>query len=215
MAEERRTFQRLRLAKPILATMNGESALILDIGIAGALIEHYGDAAPGNKFRLVFRWKGHDVELVAEIARTTVVRHPGGEHKTVMSHTGVHFVEAIGNSRAHVQDLMATFVGRVIDAQKANAAGDTHDASATILSDLGGARRARSHGYITCLLKEGKWWRMPSASPKQPPGEGFTVAAHEDEEELDTLCRTYETLDEEGRRLIRLVAELSVLSASS
>ncbi|HWW59982.1 MAG TPA: hypothetical protein VN181_01315 [Thermoanaerobaculia bacterium] len=210
MAEERRTFQRLRLAKPILATMNGENALILDIGLTGALVEHYGDATPGNKFPLSFRWKGHDVELVAEIARTTIVVHPGGDHKAVMSHTGVHFVDAVGDARAHVQDLMATFVTRVIDAQKANAAGDTHDASATILSELGGARRARSHGYVTCLLKEGKWWRMPVASPKQPAGDGFTVAAHEDEEELDMLCRTYETLDAEGRRLIRLVAELSV-----
>ena len=41
----------------------------------------------------------------------------------------------------------------------------------------------------------------------------FTVAAHEDEDELESLCRTYEIADEDGRKLIRLVAELSVLSA--
>ena len=40
VANDRREFQRLRLAKPILALMDGQSALILDIGIAGAYIEH-------------------------------------------------------------------------------------------------------------------------------------------------------------------------------
>ena len=48
-------------------------------------------------------------------------------------------------------------------------------------------------------------------SPLQPE-DGFTVASWEDEAELETLCRTYETSDDEGRQLIRLVAELSVNS---
>ena len=51
---------------------------------------------------------------------------------------------------------------------------------------------------------------MQTDTPQQPT-DGFTVAAYEDEEELETLCRTYEQADEEGRSLIRLVAELSVL----
>ena len=47
---DRRNFQRLKLAKPILATLAGHSALILDIGMSGAFIEHYGTVAPGNRF---------------------------------------------------------------------------------------------------------------------------------------------------------------------
>jgi hypothetical protein len=45
-------------------------------------------------------------------------------------------------------------------------------------------------------------------SPEQP-NNGFTVAAYEDDEELESLCQAYEIADEEGRRLIQLVAELS------
>ena len=48
----------------------------------------------------------------------------------------------------------------------------------------------------------------PSDLPTQPLN-GFTVAAYEDEQELQALCRAWEVADSEGRRLIRLVAELS------
>ncbi len=37
------------------------------------------------------------------------------------------------------------------------------------------------------------------------------MPAHEDDDEMETLCRAYEHADEEGRNLIRLVSELSVL----
>jgi len=73
-------------------------------------------------------------------------------------------------------------------------------------------RRMRTRGYIAYHLKKGAWWRIPTDSALQPP-DGFTVAAYEDEEELAQLCETYESASDEGRRLIRLVAELSVLSA--
>ena len=76
------------------------------------------------------------------------------------------------------------------------------------LAQLGGARRARSAGWMSYRWVDGAWLVAPSSSVLQP-NDGFTVAAYEDETELGTLCETYEAADEEGRRLIRLVAELS------
>ena len=78
------------------------------------------------------------------------------------------------------------------------------------LAQMGEAHRSRSRGFISFRLKGDSWWRVPTDSPNQPP-DGFTVASYEDDEELETLCHTYEQADEEGRRLIRLVAELSVV----
>lgn len=212
MTHDRREFQRLRLAKPILAMMGSDNALILDIGIAGAFLEHYGTTEPGKTFDLSFRWQGEDVKFVCEIVRTAVVREPGGDGKSAVSHSGVHFIEAVGDATQRLEDLMATYVGRVLAAQRANAAGDpTLASSATVLAGLGGARRKRTKGFVSYRLKGGSWWRVPTDSPRQPE-DGFTVAAWEDESELETLCRTYAATDEEGRRLIRLVAELSVRS---
>lgn len=212
-SDERRTFQRLRLSKPILATVNlaaaGQTnALVLDIGMTGALIEHYGVPQHEDRFNLTFRWQGEDIEFLCEVVRTTVNRAPGGDGKSTVSHTGVKFLKAVGNSSERLQDLMATFVGRVLAAQKANAAGDHRDTAPTILEQIGAARRARARGYVTYRLKGDSWWRIPTVSSAQPE-DGFTVASHEDEEEVEALCRTYAEADEEGRDLIRLVAELS------
>jgi len=213
--DDRREFQRLKLAKPILATMDSANALILDIGMAGALLEHYGVTEPGRQFQLTFRWQGEDVTFACEVVRTSVVRQPAGDGKSKLSHTGVHFAKPVGEAATLLQDLIGTFVGRILAAQRSNAAGeDNHAKSAAILSSLGEARRKRTHGYVSYRLRDSMWWRVPTDSPVQPE-DGFTVAAWEDEAELETLCRTYEESDEEGRQLIRLVAELSVTSSSS
>jgi len=187
-----------------------DNALILDIGMAGALLEHYGTVQTGDRFRLTFRWQGEPIEFECEVVRTTVVRDPGGNGIQPVSHSGVHFVAPVGDAEGRLEELMASFVRRILDAQRANAAGEEgHATSAVILESLGGARRKRTRGFMSYRLRDGKWWRVPSDSPRQPE-EGFTVAAWEDEAELDLLCRTYEDADGEGRQLIRLLAELSV-----
>jgi hypothetical protein len=207
---DRREFQRLRLAKPILGTMDGGSVLILDVGVGGAFIEHYGPTEPGRRFHLSFRWHGDDVTFLCEVARTTVVRSVAGDGRSVLSHTGVRFLEGIGEASGRLQDMMATFVGRVLAGQRANARG-TRSAESISLAEIGGARRSRARGYATYRFDGETWTREITTSPVQPP-DGFTVAAFEDEEELQTLCLAYETADEQGRNLIRLVAELSAMS---
>jgi len=213
MTGERREYQRLRLAKPILGQIDDQSALILDIGIAGAYLEHYGTASPGDRFRVLFRWHGEEIEYLSEVARSTIIRKPGGDGVSMVSHTGVRFLEPVGRSEERLQDLMATFVGRILAAQRANASGQRGESSEgeMILARMGEARRLRTRSWITYRMKGESWWRFPTDSPDQPP-DGFTVAASEDDEELETLCRAYETADEEGRNLIRLVAELSSMS---
>lgn len=203
---DRRQFQRLSLAKPILALLDGQNALILDIGISGAFVEHYGEPKPGVQSMLQFRWKGTDIEFVCQVAHTTVVRTT---KSSPVSHSGLKFVKATGDAEARLNDMMATFVGKILAAQKANA-GATQPTESIALIDLGGARRSRSRGYLTFHWQDqtAEWSRELTDTPDQP-SDGFTVAAYEDDQELQSLCETWETADEEGRRLIRLVAELS------
>ena len=210
MAVDRREFQRLRLAKPILCLLDGQNALMLDIGVDGVFVEHYGTFVPRERFRLLFRWKAEDVEFLCQVRRTAVVR---GSGDSAVSHTGARFVEAFGESEERLQDMMATFVGQVLAAQKINASGDAGSNSETMLVQLGAARRSRARGYLLYRYANGKWYCEPTDSAQQPAF-GFTVAAYEDEEELETLCRAWEIADDEGRRLIRLVAELSARSVA-
>ncbi|HEX2836290.1 MAG TPA: PilZ domain-containing protein [Thermoanaerobaculia bacterium] len=207
---DRREFQRLKLSKPILGTLGSANALVLDIGIAGAFVEHYGTAVPGDRITLTFRWQGEDVAFECEVVRSNVVKTPAGDGESVLSQSGLRFHKPIGDSADKLQELIASFVGRILAAQKANAAGEGGGRSAgeTILATIGQARRSRSHGYLSYRFKDNHWWRIPTESAVQPI-DGFTVGTHEDEEEIETLCRAYEAADDEGKRLIRLVAELS------
>jgi len=206
-ANDRRIFQRLRLARPILGTFDGQNALILDLGFGGAFIEHYGVTTSRLNCRLQFPWKGNEIIFDGEVARTFVVRVSGN---SVVSHTGIRFTNAIAESQSHLQDLIATFVGSILAAQKANKDGVRLDEDHLTLMDIGGARRSRVRGLKRYRLQDGETWSHETTSDPQQPADGFTVAAYEYEEDLETLCRAYEIADEEGRRLIRLVAELSV-----
>jgi hypothetical protein len=215
LRDDRREFQRLKLSKPILATMGASNALILDIGIAGAFLEHFGTVEAGEQFPLTFRWQGEDVTFPCEVVRSTIVRLPAGDGKSMASHTGVRFLEGSGEGRARLLDLITTFVSNILAAQKANAAGTNTEstgasAGATILARLGEARRMRSRGFITYRFDGHTWLRVPGNTAVQPP-DGFTVGDFEDPDELENLCQSYEQADDEGRNLIRLVAELSVI----
>lgn len=210
---ERRRFQRMKLARPILGSLDKESALILDIGLGGAFIEHRGTKKPGDKVTLAFRWQGEEISFGCEVTRTRALRPAAGEKEGAMSQSAVAFVNPAGASLERLQTMMATFVGRILAAQKANASADG-DQNGSILYQLGDARRSRSRGYLAYLW-DGETWTCRQTQLPDQPRTGFTVAAHEDEEELETLCKAYETADEEGRRLIRLVAELSAHSVKA
>jgi hypothetical protein len=204
---DRRIFQRLRLPRPILGSLDGQNTLILDVGVIGAFVEHYGVTTPKTRSRLRFQWQGEPIEIVCDVARTEVMRRSG---TSALSHTGLRFVEAIGPSEERLHDLIASFVGKMLAAQKANAEGVAHEDNELKLVDIGGARRVRVHGLVRYRLRpDGTWMRDMTSDHRQPP-DGFTVAAYEYETDLEALCLAYEVADAEGRAMIRLVSELSV-----
>lgn len=208
---ERREYQRLKLLKPILGTVDGQGALILDIGIGGAFIEHYGQFPVGGRFRLGFLWEGSSVEFICEVRRCVTARRASDD--TIVSHTGGRFVEAIDDSQELLERMMTSFLANILEAQRANARGERGiSRGESILARLGDARRMRARGFVSYHFEDGKWSAARSESPRQPDN-GFTVAAFEDEDDLKLLRESYETADEEGRRLIRLVAELTARGA--
>ncbi|HEV7490733.1 MAG TPA: hypothetical protein VGO25_08000 [Rhodanobacteraceae bacterium] len=211
LRHDRRIFQRLRLARPILGQLDDQNALILDLGVAGAFVEHYGATTANARLRLQFRWQTQEIEFLCEVARTQVVRRSG---TNALSHTGLRFVDAVGDSEARLNDLMATFVGSMLSAQKANVDGLRHDSEHLPLAEIGGARRARVRGLVSYRLRADGVWRRSSTTDRTQPADGFTVAAYEYEDDLEVLCRAYENADEEGRSMIRLVSELSVRTVS-
>ena len=63
--------------------------------------------------------------------------------------------------------------------------------------------------FVSYTLSQGKWITKRTSNPEQPL-DGFTICEIEEPGDQTLLCETYEKVDSEWRRMIRLFAEVSV-----
>lgn len=196
MSDERRQFQRLTLTAPLDGWFGDFAVRLVDVSATGALIE-YDEPIPSDARALLrFWWRGHEVEILAETARAED------------THAGLRFVE----ENEMLYHLIAGSAAEMLSALEANARGDR---TANVIGDetITGAWRRPSMGFVRWIFGGGIWKSERSMLPDQP-AEGFTIAANEPEDQVEMLCRTYESGDTEARKLTRILAELSVASAS-
>jgi hypothetical protein len=203
--EERREFQRLRLEAPVPGIFGTTAVSILEVGVLGARLQH---AAPLDvpRAELRFAHGTSEIAMKCEVVRTfgrDHLRYPDAE---LMS--GVRFIAAIGDSGDHLRTMLGELVVLVLEKR--------YDASATRLRlrtvDGDKTVRGADAQFVSYRLENGTWRKRNVFLPEQPVA-GFTVARGEDVEEMQRLCAVYEASDAEGRRLIRLFAELSVSDA--
>jgi hypothetical protein len=199
--DERREFQRLRLDPPVSGTFGATPVTIVEVGVLGACIRHPAPAA-GEKNELRFTWGGTEIGMRCEVVRTFAAKESG------VTMSGLRFLAALGDSGDHLRSMLAQLVVRAIESR--------YDASATRLHirQVDGDKTVRGADaqFLSFRLENSAWRRRHVFLPEQP-AVGFTVARGEDAEEMQRLCTVYEASDEEGRRLIRLFAELSVSDA--
>ena len=194
--EERREFQRLRLETPLAGTYGTVSVTIVEAGVLGARVEHE-QPLPDGRSDLRFAYDEHEITMRCEVARTS------------NGSSGLRFIAAVGDSGDYLRMMLSKLVVRAIEHR--------WDSSATrlrIRHGVDGDKTVRGvdANFLSFRLDNGTWRRRHVFLPEQPPA-GFTVARGEDSEEMQRLCTVYEASDEEGRRLIRLFAELSVSDA--
>ena len=72
------------------------------------------------------------------------------------------------------------------------------------------SRIAKESGYI-CYHLENNTWRTKRTHDPGQPVEGFTISATEDRGQADLLCEAYLRSDKEGRKMIQLFAQLSIM----
>lgn len=199
---ERREFQRLRLDPAISGTFGSIPVTVIEVGILGARMQHEKPIDP-VRGELRFPYGGNEIGMRCEIVRTVPpdrAKYPGSGHES-----GMRFVAAVGDSGDRLREMLAQLVVRALEAH--------NDSSATRLRlravDGDKTVRGVDAQFLSYRLENGTWRKRHVFLPEQPPV-GFTVARGEDVDEMQRLCEVYEASDEEGRRLIRLFAELSV-----
>jgi len=194
-SDERREFQRLFLSPAIEGTLGAAPVSIVEIGVLGARVRH--DAAPADgRCELRFVSNGGEIAMRCEVVRTS------GDQ------SGLRFLAAIDDSGDRLREMLAQLVTRELeerrDATRGEMPKNAIDGDKTV--------RGKDAAFLCYRLDGSGWSKRRVFLPEQPPT-GFTVARAEDGDEMQRLCAVYEASDDEGRRLIRLFAELSVSDA--
>jgi hypothetical protein len=192
-----------RLVRAIDASLDGTPVAILHVGINGALIEHYG-RVNGQPAVLRFSWEEERIEVRCSVGASELQDALSDREQRVIFHTELKFEEA----DPALARALASYEQRVREARQANLEGQP-GASPEAIDDLGRPLRERRIGYISCTFRDGVWRRIETRSPEQPL-HGFTVAAHESEEQLQLLRMAWEEADADGRRLLREFAAASL-----
>ena len=147
-------------------------------------------------------------------------------------HAGVEFENVDEPTRERVKSLIATFISRALEEQKLNARGAVpqHDVAKMPIFRHGGQLTANAKerkegagvtampmtrvtadtGYV-CYILEQKAWRTKRTHDPGQPADGFTISALEDTQQAQLLCDAYLRSDQEGRRMIQLFAQLSIV----
>jgi len=203
---ERRKYQRVVLTRPLPGRMGGARVYVLDASLIGLRVAHQGTAPPaGSPCRIEFEWEGRFIELDCEVRRNALHKLAKEKSEKSIYHAGLSIVGAIGDSDAALRAMVASIVARALDEQKANARGVPAEAAQCFQTGKG-------TDYLRCELVSGTWRRTETNRAEQPPN-GFTVSAEESRDHVQMLCDTFSNADDDGRQLIRMMAELSISKA--
>lgn len=191
--EERREFQRLQLNPPLSGSFGSTPVTIREAGVLGARLQHL-EPIDQTRAELRFTYNGEELVMRCEVVR-----------RIAADQTGVRFLAAVGDSGDRLRAMLAALVEKALH--------ERNESSATKMQikrvDGDKTIRGVDAQFISYRHENNGWQKRRVFLPEQP-AIGFTVARGEDAAEMQRLCEVYEASDEEGRRLIRLFAELSV-----
>lgn len=176
---------------------------VLELSVVGFLIAHEGrlDSEEARE-HLVLEWDGAELGLDCTVVRSTLYRLAKNLGEKSVYHTGLHILRYEGDDFDRLRDLIRDRIVRALEEMKANAHGIPPLAAYMYQPEKGEL-------YRRCELVGGTWRKTETIRPQQPLN-GFTVSAEVDPYHVEMLCRAWERTTSEGRRLTRLLAELSI-----
>jgi hypothetical protein len=225
-----RRVQRVHLGQPVVARLGATHVVLVDISLMGARIEHHVPLAAGAHGRLAFEWQDETIDTDCRIVRSRLERFSVGADGLTIYHSGLEFVNMQPEARARLKTIIGRFITRALEEQKLNARGVIpHDIDRMPIFGFAGqltadgknkeiegsallptVRIAAETGYLCYRLENGRWRHKRTHDPGQPM-EGFTISATEDHAQVELLCDAYHRSDADGRHLIQLCAQLSIL----
>ncbi|HEY8182695.1 MAG TPA: PilZ domain-containing protein [Thermoanaerobaculia bacterium] len=232
MVSRDRRVQRVHLSLPVTGRFGANQVVVVDISVLGARIEHptpLGTAAGGTG-SLSFILEDEQITVDCRIVRSRLERFSAGADGLTVYHSGLEFVDPANETRMQLKAIIGRFIARALEEQKANARGvvptsvdkmpifkhgQLTENRGDVVGAIGGsvlptARLAKEAGYVCLQLEKNRWKKKRTPDPGQPV-DGFTVSATEDHQQIEMLCEAYERSDRDGRKMIQLFAQLSII----
>jgi len=223
--------QRVHLAQPLIAKLGATQVVLVDLSLLGARVEHHVPLLAGGTAKLTFRFENDDILLECRIVRSRLERFSVGADGLTVYHSGLEFQQPEDQMRSRLKAIIGRFIAAALEEQKLNARGvlPQHDVDRMPIFRFGGqltanqkdkemtgaavmptVRMVKETGYVCYALENNTWRRKRTHDPGQPL-EGFTISAMEDHTQAEMLCEAYKRSDRDGRRLIQLCAQLSIM----
>ncbi|HUP65067.1 MAG TPA: PilZ domain-containing protein [Thermoanaerobaculia bacterium] len=212
-----RRFQRLRFEQPLAAQFGSVETEVLDLSLQGARLVHLQPLQAGREADLRFRLIDREI-VVRSLVLRCKLETPAVGAKGNLYASGIQFTGSAGPLR----EVIAERVLHALEEQVANKRGDfipladrmTIFRSEDVLSlkvPPGQQHAFRPPGdeFVLCTPSE-RGWRQVRTREQRQPLDGFTVSGLEDPAHIELLCATYRKSDEEMRKMIRMLAEISV-----
>jgi hypothetical protein len=228
-----RRVQRVHLSLPATGRFGANQVVVVDISVLGARIEHNAalGTPTGGDANLSFMWEDEQISVDCRVVRSRLERFSVGSDGMTVYHSGLEFLDPAQETRAQLKRIIGRFIARALDEQKANARGvvptsvekmpifrhgqltenRSDVAEAVGSSALPTARIAKEAGYICLQFEKNRMWKKKRTHDPGQPVEGFTVSASEDQSQIQMLCDAYEKSDSDGRKMIQLFAQLSII----
>jgi hypothetical protein len=204
--DEQRKYQRVTIVRPLVARIGATKVFVTEASLSGLRVAHQANIpAEGSVCGIVFEWDGTPITLECRITRSTLFKAARSAREKSVYHAGMEIVRAGDASMKTLRELITGIVARALDEQKANAHGIPPIAAQTFQTGKG------TH-FLRYELVNGTWRHSETKKPDQPMN-GFTISAEEDEEHIALLCQTFANADAEGRKLLKMMAELSISKA--
>ena len=200
-SSERRRHQRVELESPLRGSIGRTPVDVIDVSVLGICVQHR-DPLPhvGTACVLQFTAPSGTIRVQCNVSRSKLFRC---DKNGPLFHTGLRIDRADESSLEAVRAMVSFFVERALEEQKANAHGEPPP-----LTRLQAAS-AKISGFLRVERVAGHWERRRTKEQRQP-AHGFTISAAEKNESVALLCDAYDRTTAEGKRLIQILAELSI-----
>ncbi|MFA6958679.1 MAG: PilZ domain-containing protein [Thermoanaerobaculia bacterium] len=228
--QNRRRAERIRLSESVVARLGTQGAVLIDMSLSGARVEHYSRLRVGDVRQLRLDVGEMSISVRASVANSRVQRFASGDDGLTVYRSGLDFSGEDEGHLGTVGQFIEHARAETLTEQIANAKGFAPPSKGEMPIFRGGAltsndfkvttarkdahlipdkKIAKEVGFVRFAKKKDRWTRVWTLDPSQPD-EGFTVSANESPDQIELLCKLYRDGDRQTRDMIRLLSATSL-----